>query len=91
MPDTELPGAVTCLFCGTRKEFPEVTLRDMHRVAREDGATARLTDDRTALAAICPNCAHSLCPNCGKPVPDHQNRHGKVTNCDGTLRVRSDG
>lgn len=91
MSDTNIPGAVECMFCGNRQEYPQFTMRDLHRVAREEGFAGRLNDDRTALAAICPACGRGDCPDCGQPVSEHQTKHGKVTNCDGTPRMRSDG
>lgn len=80
MPD--LPGAIECVLCGTRKEAPTWTLRELHATARQMGMTGKLTRDRTAIAAICPTCHSGACPKCGQPGSEHGTRHGKVKDCE---------
>jgi len=84
MPSSDLPAAFACIICGDRMEFPDQTLRDLHRVARSEGYHGGLIEDGTALAAICPKCNSGPCPQCGQPVNGHELRDGRITNCGAT-------
>jgi len=81
----EQPGVMECLLCERRWERP-MTLRDLHKIVRDAGYQGRLTEDGTAIAVICPDCGDGDCPRCGRPGAEHQDRHGAVLRCDGSLR-----
>jgi len=83
MPDANLPAAFECLFCGDRMTIPDQRLADLHRIARERGYSGRLTEDGTALEAICPTCNGGPCPQCGRPVNTHELKNNRIVRCEG--------
>lgn len=70
-PNPAAEAALQCAVCGTRRELPGTSLRDLHRAAREAGRSGRLSEDGTALAALCPDCGRMPCPHCGAPYREH--------------------
>jgi hypothetical protein len=81
-----LPGVVECMFCGSQRVVPEVSLHDLAIMIRARGYQGKLTEKGLAIAAICPTCEVGDCPNCGHPVSEHCDDEGLVLRCDGTRR-----